>query len=310
MSLVLISVGSLALAQADPIEQSLHVSATSEPLLTMGHVTITHGELDAYMQQLPDEDRAQAVSSVERIDQLLQNLLLKKALYEAGRENGLLEDDIEAFGAIQQVADMLAQREMSRRVESARLDDYEQQAREAFLANPEQFRPAPAYTFTHVLVSTAGRSEAEAMKRILEVHGKVREGSELDALVPDYSDDEASIERQGVYEERTLQQLDRNFARALSRLESPGDVSGPVRSAFGWHIIRLDARHEPDVPEWEKVRTEAIEIARRKHAERIREAYTSELLDSDAIEIVPGSIERFQKRHGFDPQALREAMNR
>jgi len=299
-ALIVLAAGS-ATAQPSSVTQDLELTIESEPVLTMGDVTITHAELDAHMQRLPKEDRAEAVSDMERIDKLLQSLLMKKALYEAARDDEIHRDPTIAFRALYAAADILADAQMDRHVESQLLEDYERRARELFLSDPDQFRGNPTYSFTHVLVSTGNRSEAEAMRRILEVHEQVNSGKNLEALVSEFSEDNASVENGGAYEKRALDSLDRNFARALSGLASPGDVSGPVRSRFGWHIVRLDERHEPPEPEWEDVRERAIETARRQHENRIREAYASELLDSDAIEVVPGSIERFQKRHGFEP---------
>lgn len=295
----------IALGADSPVEQRLELAATSEPVVKMGDVVITHGELDAHINELPSDSRAQAVSSMERIDQMLQGLLLKKALYEAAVENGLLDEPELTFQALYAAADKLASEEMKRRVESRKLDNYEKQARELFLSQPDSFRPAPSYDFTHVLVSTTDRSEADAMERILEVHNQIKDGVDLEELIEEYSEDDASTDSKGAYRNAELDSLDRNFSRALSRLEEPGDVSGPVRSRFGWHIIRLDARNEPPQPEWEDVRDEAVETARKQHERRIRETYIDELLDGDAVDVVPGSIEVFQKRHGFDPEALR-----
>lgn len=288
------------LAQQPTIKQSLELSAESEPVLTMGDVAITQDELDAHMERLPKEDRAQAIADMDRIDKLLQNLLLKKTLYEAARDNELLKNPKVTFRALYAAADILAEKEMERRIESRLLDDYEQQGRELFLSSPERFRKPPNYSFTHVLVSTSERSEAEAMQRILEVHEQVQDGRDLSELATEYSDDSASVKSGGAYKRKTLESLDSNFARALSRLESPGDLSGPVRSRFGWHIIRLDQRHEPSKRKWEDVREQAMQMARQRHESRISEAYINELLNSDEIKVVPGSIERFQQRHGVE----------
>lgn len=298
-------VGGGALAQSEPVTQSLKLSAQSEPVVRMNEVILTHAELDAYLGRLPEEDRPQAVSSMERIDKLLQNLLLQKALYEAGKDSDLLDDPTLTFRALYAVADILAKETMNRRVEARLLDSYDQRAKELFLANSDQFRPSPTYSFTHILVSTTDRSESDAMRQILEVHEKFHEGQPLDELVNAYSEDGASAKSGGKYVRRSLDQLDRNFARALQELESPGDVSGPVRSRFGWHIIRLDERHQPGNAKWEDIREEAVAKARRQHEKRIRETYVTELLDPNAIEVVPGSIEKLQRRHGFDPSARR-----
>ena len=295
-------------AQAATDAQQMCLVVESEPVLTMGEVVISQADLDAHMSQLPEENRAQAVSSMERIDKLLQALLLQKALFEDARRAGLLEEAPMAALANYRATTALADEQMKRYVESRLLDDYETQARELYLSDPERFASPQSYDFTHVLVSTDKRDEAEAMRIILDLYDRVQEGESLDALAAEYSDDQASREAGGAYENHSLDRLDRNFARALAGLESPGDVTGPVRSRFGWHLIRLDRRRESEKTAWEEVREQAMELARQRHAERIRKAYIAQLADPDAISIVPGSIERFQKRHGYDAEKARQAL--
>ncbi|MDZ7791296.1 MAG: peptidylprolyl isomerase [Xanthomonadales bacterium] len=296
-----------ALFASEPMNQKtteIEISYESDTVVRVGDVAITHADLDAHMSRLPESDRTQAVSSMERVDKLLQNLLLQKALFEQAQRNQLMESDSMAALAGNRVIAALADEQMKQHVESQMLDDYEQRAKEMFLADPQKFAPEPSYDFTHVLVSTADREEAEAMRRILDLHDRIEEGDSLDSLAAEYSDDEASREKGGSYKRQSLNRLDRNFARALSQLDQPGAVSGPVRSRFGWHLIRLDKRHDAAEPSWENARERAIQQAREQHRARIREAYSAELLNQDAIEVVPGSIERFQKRHGFDAEAL------
>ncbi len=294
--------------QETPENVGLEISYSSEPVVRMGEVVLTHADLDAHMSQLPESDRAQAVSSIERVDKLLQNLLLQKALFEDARDTELLADPAMAALATNRVMTALADEQMKRHVESQLLDDYESRARELYLANPDRFTSRQNYDFTHVLVSTAERTEAEAMRLILELHDRVQNGESLEAVAREHSDDQASKDDGGAYKNHPLNRLDRNFGRALARLEEPGDVTGPVRSRFGWHLIRLDKQHGAETPEWEEVKEQALRYARQEHADRIRQAYVAELLDPDAINVVPGSIERFQKRHGFDPQQARQAL--
>lgn len=308
--------GAVALGHAGPAQaqaatgaQQVRLVVESDPVLTMGEVVISQAELDAHMRSLPEQGRARAVADLDRIDQLLQNLLLKKALSARARQAGLLEDPVVAAAALSAVSGVLAEEQLRRHVASHLLDDYQQQARELFLANPQRFAPEnPRYSFTHVLISTADRTEAEAMRVIIDLLDRIEAGESLEELADEYSDDTAAADSGGSYENRSLDELDRNFARALAELEQPGDISGPVRSRFGWHIIRLDARQQPPEPKWEDVRERALEMARNRHENRIRKAYFAELIDPDAIEIVPGSIERFQKRQGYDAEKARQAL--
>ena len=63
----------------------------------------------------------------------------------------------------------------------------------------------------------------------------------------------------------------------------PGQMSNPVRTQFGWHIIKLEDRRNRPVPEFEKVRPQ-IEtfITRRAQSEligQLREKAKIERLD-------------------------------
>jgi peptidyl-prolyl cis-trans isomerase C len=63
----------------------------------------------------------------------------------------------------------------------------------------------------------------------------------------------------------------------------PGQTSNPVKTQFGWHIIKLEDRRNRPVPEFEKVR-EQIEafVARRAQTEmvaQLREKAKIERLD-------------------------------
>jgi parvulin-like peptidyl-prolyl isomerase len=48
---------------------------------------------------------------------------------------------------------------------------------------------------------------------------------------------------------------DLDFTRAAQALRSPGDLSGVVKSAFGYHVIRLDERYPELVVPLETRRT-------------------------------------------------------
>jgi len=309
VAVLLLATSAFALGQQSSEQSMLELTYEASPVVRMGDVVISHADLDAHLSGLPEADRTQAVSSVERIDKLLQSLLLRKALYNAALEDGLNSDDSVAAVAATRAMQALADEQMRRHVETRLLDDYETQARELYQADPQQFSNDGGYDFTHVLIGTAEREEAEAMRLILDLHERVQQGESLDALASEYSDDEASRDKGGSYENHSLNRLDRNFARALAALENPGDVTGPVRSRFGWHLIRLDGRNEGGTPEWEDVKEQAKALAKKQHAERIRKAYVGQLLDPDQIDVVPGSIEALQKRHGYDPEKVREALN-
>lgn len=101
---------------------------------------------------------------------------------------------------------------------------------------PEQRRAA------HILVRVPDGADpaavAAAEARAAELAGRVRAGEDFAALAAEHSDDMGSRSSGGDlgWIERGL--LDPAFEAALYALE-PGQVSDPVRSSEGWHVIKL-----------------------------------------------------------------------
>lgn len=292
-------------AFSEEMELGYRVQFESEPIATIGDITLTEQELDVHMRRIPERDRSQFVSSRRRIGEAMEQLFLRRAGARRALDAGVLEDPAVAAGLHGQLARELSERHRNAWIEERMLDDYSEQARELYLAEGDRFVSPTRYSFSHILIGTSGRGEGDAMRRILEVQDRLREGDAFEALIEQYNEDQAETDPPGFYKAVPPDQLDRNFARALQRLESPGDISEPVRSRFGWHLIRLEEEHGRERLSWEDAADEARELARKHHRERLQNRYFSELISFNDVEIEPGAIEAFQRRYGYDPDAFK-----
>ncbi|NWG45745.1 MAG: peptidyl-prolyl cis-trans isomerase [Alphaproteobacteria bacterium] len=161
----------------------------------------------------------------------------------------------------------------------------EDELRAHYDAHPEKWTRVPRTSFTHVYFSPE-RPEAQA-----------RAAEALAALTGDPSADPGAFGDAFMlsrsYAERTDRQIGElfggQFAEALAEL--PRDRwAGPVRSALGWHLVRITGRLPAELPPFETVR-EAVEgsllAARREDANRrmyeeMRARYTIEIASPDA----------------------------
>jgi peptidyl-prolyl cis-trans isomerase C len=125
----------------------------------------------------------------------------------------------------------------------------------------------------HILVGT----EEEARK-IVE---QLKAGADFAELAKKLSKDPGASDG-GDLGYFTKDQMVPEFANVAFQMY-PGQTSNPVKTQFGWHIIRLEDRRNRPVPEFEKVR-EQIEafVARRAQTEmvaQLREKAKIERLD-------------------------------
>lgn len=284
------------------VEKSVSLTVESVAAVIADDAVITDTEIRSYLSSVPEKDRATFLANPRRLAESLQRLADTEQLALAGLEAGVLEDDQISAELYRAVAQSIARKHVEQVVESRRLDDYTQQAREYYLAHPDEFEQEPTYTFTHLLIGTSERSESEAMRQLIGVLDELESGTSFDELVKAHSDDPGVSDNDGRYESVTLDSLDRNVARGLQRIDEPETISEPVRSRYGWHLIRLDEIEEGGQKSWEEAQEEAIKMARQRHAEDIREKYTSRVTDTSRIEIAPDLVERYQDEFGASGQ--------
>jgi peptidyl-prolyl cis-trans isomerase SurA len=98
------------------------------------------------------------------------------------------------------------------------------------------------YDMSHILVAVpaSARPEelADAEQRIGDIHNRLIAGEDFEQLAITYSDGQNALEG-GRLGWRKGGQLPGNFESVVSRL-SPGQFSAPVRSASGYHILKVN----------------------------------------------------------------------
>ena len=101
-------------------------------------------------------------------------------------------------------------------------------------------------TAQHVLVAYKGaknapatvkRSKEDAKKRADEVAAKAKAGEDFTALVKEYSDDAATVDRLGSVGKFKPDQMVKPFSDAAFALKMDA-TSDPVESPFGFHVIK------------------------------------------------------------------------
>lgn len=95
----------------------------------------------------------------------------------------------------------------------------------------------------HILLATpkskGEEGVAAARRRADSVETMLRQGVSFDTLVARYSEDKLSKNEMGVLQPFGAGRMVPAFENAAFALKQPGDVSAPVQTEYGFHIIRL-----------------------------------------------------------------------
>ncbi|EFQ62627.1 SurA N-terminal domain-containing protein [Pseudomonas lactucae] len=122
-------------------------------------------------------------------------------------------------------------------------DDELQAAYEKETANLAEQRRA-----AHILIEVNDKvTEAQAKAKIEEIQARLAKGEKFDALAKEFSQDPGSANNGGDLGFAGPGVYDPDFETALYALKQD-QVSAPVRSTFGWHLIKLLGVEAPEVP--------------------------------------------------------------
>jgi peptidyl-prolyl cis-trans isomerase D len=106
--------------------------------------------------------------------------------------------------------------------------------------NPARFDQKKKVRVRHILAKVAaGQDEAAAKKKISDAQARVAKGEDFGKVAEALSDDTASKARGGDVGFVSEGLFDDAFAKAALALDK-GQVSEPVRSASGWHLLQAE----------------------------------------------------------------------
>ncbi|MFD2565471.1 peptidylprolyl isomerase [Aquimarina rubra] len=100
-------------------------------------------------------------------------------------------------------------------------------------------------TVAHIMVAfNKERTEKEAEKRIREISAQLSQKASFESLAKQYSDDRNTAVNGGEINRFAQGALNsENFEKVAFSLKSPGELSEPVKTKYGWHIIKLIEKH-------------------------------------------------------------------
>ncbi|MCF7529076.1 peptidylprolyl isomerase [Neisseria lisongii] len=133
------------------------------------------------------------------------------------------------------------------RVSDAEVEHFIQQAAAQGIALPEG-EPLRQYRAQHILVKADSDNAAVAAESaIRKIHHQARSGTDFSALAREYSQD-GSAAQGGDLGWFSDGMMVVPFEEAVHKLKA-GQISAPVRTQFGWHIIKLNEVRDAGTPE-------------------------------------------------------------
>ncbi|MGC6430210.1 MAG: peptidylprolyl isomerase [Jejuia sp.] len=97
-------------------------------------------------------------------------------------------------------------------------------------------------TVKHIMIMHKNNDSIDrGESRINEIYTKLEQGESFEALAKQFSEDKNSASQGGLLKAFSAGQLRAPvFEETAFSLENKGDISNPIKSQYGWHIIKLE----------------------------------------------------------------------
>ena len=153
----------------------------------------------------------------------------------------------------------------------AKVDVTDENLRQYYDANPATYTLAEERNVNHILVQVASDADAatatSGQTKIKDISRRAGAGEDFEKLAKELSDDIGSKAESGATGFFARGAMAPEFENAAFKLKV-GEVSEPVRTKFGWHIIKLKEVKPGGLQAFDKVRAEVVAAYRDAQAQK------------------------------------------
>ena len=290
LCLLVFLVAAGAVAQtADPKDEVLAENAS---------VKLTRSDYEADLLRVPPELRPEFAANPKRLTMLLNSLIVDKTLAKEARDAGLDRDPEVSARLALEIDRFLAQVMMAKvdREAAAEFDAKREQfvatARETYLLHKDQYMTQEEVSASHILFDPAKHGGSDgALALAKETRAKIAAGADFAKLAAELSDDPSARTNGGELGWFDGKKMDPAFSKAAFALAKPGDLSEPVQSSFGWHIIRLDGRRSPKQLSFDQASKRIMAELKQRYIQEKRDAKLTSITHDPQMKVNQAAVD-------------------
>ena len=234
-------------------------------LATVDGVNITEAEVDAFIASMPREQQMYA-SHPEFREQCFNEVLSIHLFAKMGKEEHL--DETEEFARYMESAkkDILSQIAMRKVLSSVEVS--EEECREYYNDHKSRFQRNASVSAKHILV----KEEAECLEILKAINAGEKE---FEAAAREYSTCPSGA-KGGDLGTFGKGQMVPEFEQAAFEAEI-GTIVGPVKTNFGYHLIKVEDRTDAKIAEFEMVESQVRKMVTQQKQADVYAAKFAEL---------------------------------
>ena len=195
-----------------------------------------------------------------------------------------------------------------------RLIEFALKAKELYLVQKDKHRVPEQISASQILFDLKHHTPDEALALARETRAKLLAGTDFAATAKAVSDDPSAKNNGGEIGWFVRERMDPAFSQAAFAMKNVGDISEPVLSSFGYHLIRFEGRRPAEVRPFEAVMPQLMAELRKRYVNEQRDMRTNAIrndpnlkvnqpaVDSLLVHVDPGMFGPRAGRREADPK--------
>ena len=226
----------------------------------VGDEYITWKEFKEQLDSLPQYYRQFLQRGNAKVG-FLKKQLIKKAMVKEAESRGY-DKDPKIQSQLKRMREQLLVRKLMEAERNKKYKVSDDEIKKYYDEHKNEFEVKDEVKIKHIMIklpkNATKKQQQEALAKIKKAQKELKSGKSFEEVVKKYSEDRTTKMSKGELpffsKNRKLRNyMDKTFVDAAFSLKRKGDISGIVKTEYGYHIIKLIDRHEPRVKDFIEV---------------------------------------------------------
>jgi peptidyl-prolyl cis-trans isomerase C len=258
----------------------------------IGEKQVTMADFDRWMTFNSESTQKEVMGDSKKKETMLTQIITAMVISDIARQEGFNNrEDIQE--KMQLMLNHYLALEYLDKVISKQARVSEEDIQKYYEENKERFSLKESVRARHILIKTnktMTEQDREAAKKKLEnILDQIKKGSDFAELASQYSEDTATNIKGGDLGFFNRGRMVPQFEHAAFSL-NPGEVSGIIETAYGYHIIKVEERRPETTKPLSEVKNMIVKTLELEKKKEYVDQYIVKAMEAAKAEIYPGKL--------------------
>lgn len=266
-------------------------SASADLIKDKNDSNVSDVNLEVLLETAPADEQIKLLNDKKRLKGQLEQLYIKQTLAQIARDEGLDKKPMTAarLQAIMDNALFLLKLDDKKK---SNKKDYSKFAKQLYTVNKSDYKSVERVDAAHILITTKDVSEEKALEKIKAIREELVKGADFSEVALRESQDKSVKKNKGEMGAFAKGQMVKPFSEAAFSL-MPGILSEPVKTRFGYHLIKVNKKIPAGFKSFDEVKDGIINGLKVKDWEADRAEYYKDVKKQNEMQIDEEALDAF-----------------